>query len=136
MKTTHLIFWIVLILGVLFLINYSLNAVLTHQPEEGCPDIIEGNPNASLTIKYIYSPSCYYCQEEEPVLESLLAKYGDKFKIEYYNMQRCLDVTKYYGVKGTPYFVFNIEGDPEEIEHPGFLEQDVLEEVICEVDGC
>lgn len=136
MKTSHLIFWIVLVLGVLVVINYALNSVLTHQPENGCPDRVEGNPNASMTIKYIYAKGCYYCEEEEPILESLLDKYGDKFKIEYYNLHKCLSVTNYYGVKGTPYFVFSIEGDPEEIEHPGFLELDVLEGAVCEVEGC
>ena len=138
MKTSQLIIWIVLVLLILFAINFSLDKTIVNDPEQGCPGRVEGNVNASFTIKYIYSPSCHYCQEQSPILDSLVEKYGDNFKLEYYNIGECLEISDYYGVRATPYFIFHIdkEGEPDEIEHPGFIEQELLEGAVCEVTNC
>jgi len=96
-----------------------------------CPHKIEGNPNATLVIKYIDSPYCFWCMLEDKVLKKVVAKKGKSFKLERYDIRYCKDVVNKYGFSGTPAFVFSMENGTKEYTQAGFIKEDLFYQVIC-----
>lgn len=95
-----------------------------------CPNIIEGNLDADLKIKYFYSPFCPYCWKEEPILKEMLDKHGNAFSLERYDIRYCDKEVDKYKIMGTPAFVFSKNGEDKEFKQPGFISKKQLEKII------
>lgn len=100
-----------------------------------CPGERAGNPKADLTIKYFYSPVCFWCILEDQHLDELLKKEGQAFKLETYNREDCDDVMKEYKLSLTPGFVFSTKKDSKEYTVDGYISKENLIKVICDVTG-
>ena len=103
--------------------------------ESKCPDEQAGNPEANLTIKYFYSPICFWCILEDQHLDELLQKEGQAFKLEKYNRENCEDVMQKYKLSLTPGFVFSTKADSKEYTVDGYISKENLAKVICDVTG-
>ena len=103
--------------------------------ESKCPDEQAGNPEADLTIKYFYSPVCFWCILEDQHLDELLQKEGQAFKLEKYNRENCNDVMQKYKLSLTPGFVFSTKKDSKEYTVDGYISKENLAKVICDVTG-
>jgi len=101
--------------------------------ESKCPDEQAGNPEADLTIKYFYSPVCFWCILEDQHLDELLQKEGQAFKLEKYNRENCDDVMQKYKLSLTPGFVFSTKSDAKEYTVDGYISKENLAKVICDV---
>lgn len=100
-----------------------------------CPDEQSGNPDAALTIKYFYSPVCYWCLLEDQHFDDLLQKEGQAFKLEKYSRGKCGDVMRKYKLSLTPSFVFSSVNDTAEYTVDGYISKENLAKVICDVTG-
>ncbi len=128
----------ILLVAVLLVLFYLTTRYLSMSPEyedgperEVCPYKTEGNPNASFVIKYIDSPFCFWCMLEEGVLKKVVAKKGNSFRLERYDIRHCKDVVDKYGFSGTPAFVFSMENGTKEYTQSGFIKEDMFYLVIC-----
>lgn len=137
-STIHFILLIAAMIASLYIIiNY---VSLSPEYEDGpgrkvCPYKTEGNANASLVIKYIDSPYCFWCMIEDGVLKKVLAKKGDSFRLERYDIRYCKDIVNMYEFSGTPSFVFSMENGTKEYTQSGFIREDVFYMVICKATG-
>lgn len=130
-------FFSLLTLGAIIIILYLIISLKTGTVgNKECPDRIQGNPNATLLIKYFESPFCPYCWMEEPILKDLLKRRGNLFTLERYDIRYCHDETRKYRIAGTPSFVFSLKNETREYTHYGFIEKEKLENVICSVGEC
>lgn len=100
-----------------------------------CPGEQAGNPNANLTIKYFYSPVCFWCILEDQHFDELLQKEGQAFKLEKYNREDCDTVMQKYKLSLTPSFVFSTKNDSQEYTVDGYISKENLTKVICDVTG-
>lgn len=100
-----------------------------------CPYNTQGNNNSDFIIKYIGSPTCFWCMIEEPILDDLIEEKGNSFKLESYDIRYCNDLIKKYNIVGTPSFLFGIKGNSEEIPHIGFISKKNFNNIICEATG-
>lgn len=100
-----------------------------------CPDEQAGNLEAELTIKYFYSPACFWCILEDKHLDELLQKEGQAFKLEKYNRENCDDVMQKYKLSLTPGFVFSTKNDSKEYTVDGYISKENLIKIICDVTG-
>lgn len=103
--------------------------------ESKCPDEQAGNPEAELTIKYFYSPVCFWCILEDQHLDELLQKEGQAFKLEKYNRENCNDVMQKYKLSLIPGFVFSTKKDSKEYTVDGYISKENLAKIICDVTG-
>lgn len=103
--------------------------------ESKCPNEQSGNPKAELTIKYFYSPVCFWCILEDQHLDELLQKEGQAFKLEKYNREDCDTVMQKYKLSLTPSFVFSTKNDSQEYTVDGYISKENLAKVICDVTG-
>lgn len=102
-----------------------------------CPGEQAGNPTANLTIKYFYSPVCFWCILEDQHFDELLQKEGQAFKLEKYNREDCDIVMQKYKLSLTPSFVFSTKNDSQEYTVDGYISKENLAKVICDVtDYC
>lgn len=100
-----------------------------------CPSEQAGNPTANLTIKYFYSPVCFWCALEDQHFDDLLQKEGQAFKLEKYNRENCDNVMQKYKLSLTPGFVFSTKNDSQEYTVDGYISKENLIKVICDVAG-
>lgn len=100
-----------------------------------CPDAEGGLDNAFLQIKYFYSKFCPWCIKEEPILEKLVKNYGNLIHIEWYNVNDCSELVNRYRVSGVPTFVFSTYDNQTEYLHYGFVYEEDLVKLICDVTG-
>ena len=100
-----------------------------------CPSEQAGNPDANLTVKYFYSPVCFWCVLEDQNLSELLQKEGQAFKLEKYNRENCDSLMQKYKLSLTPGFVFSTKGDFQEYTVDGYISKENLIKVICDVTG-
>ncbi len=103
--------------------------------ESKCPDEQAGNPDADLTIKYFYSPVCFWCILEDQHLDELLQKEGQAFKLEKYTRESCNDIMQKYKLSLTPGFVFSTKKDSKEYTVDGYISKENLAKIICDVTG-
>jgi len=103
--------------------------------ETKCPDEQAGNPEAKLIIKYFYSPVCFWCILEDQHLDELLQKEGQAFKLEKYTRESCNDIMQKYKLSLTPGFVFSTKKDSKEYTVDGYISQENLAKIICDVTG-
>lgn len=103
--------------------------------ETKCPDEQAGNPEADLTIKYFYSPVCFWCILEDQHFDELLKKEGQAFKLEKYSRENCDDIMRKYKLSLTPGFVFSTKKDSKEYTIDGYISKENLTKVICDVTG-
>lgn len=103
--------------------------------ESKCPDEQAGNPETELTIKYFYSPVCFWCILEDQHLDELLQKEGQAFKLEKYNQENCYDIMQKYKLSLTPGFVFSSKTDSKEYTVDGYISKENLAKIICDVTG-
>lgn len=133
-STLHFILLIIAMVALLYIIF----TYLPMSPEYGdgvqrtvCPYKTEGNPNATLVIKYIDSPYCFWCMLEDRVLKKVLEKKGNSFRLDRYDIRYCKDVVNKYGFSGTPAFVFSMENGTKEYTQSGFIKEGLFYQVIC-----
>ena len=100
-----------------------------------CPGEQAGNPSANLTIKYFYSPVCFWCILEDQHFDELLKKEGQAFKLKKYNREDCDAVMQKYKLSLTPSFVFSTKNDSQEYTVDGYISKENLTKVICDVTG-
>jgi len=100
-----------------------------------CPDAEGGVKDALLQIKYFYSDFCPWCQREESVLQKIIKDYGDLVHIEWYGLSDCSELVKKYKVSGVPTFVFSTYYDKTEYSYYGFIYEEDLIKLICDVTG-
>lgn len=100
-----------------------------------CPGAQAGNPTANLTIKYFYSPVCFWCILEDQHFDELLQKEGQAFKLEKYNREDCDTVMQKYKLSLTPGFVFSTKNNSQEYTVDGYISKENLGKVICDVTG-
>ncbi len=124
---------ILLFLAILVLNSSRITAAI--EGRKACPDKVEGNLNASFVIKYFYSPYCFYCALEHPVLEDLVKAKGELFRLEWYNTLHCKNVSEYYKTSGTPAFAFVSSGSNATLVRNGYLEKAELTSIICRASG-
>ncbi|OGK23457.1 hypothetical protein A3A46_03375 [Candidatus Roizmanbacteria bacterium RIFCSPLOWO2_01_FULL_37_13] len=103
--------------------------------ESDCPDERSGNPDATLTIKYFYSPVCFWCILEDQHFDELLQKEGQAFKLEKYSREKCADIMQKHKLSLTPSFVFSSINDSQEYTVDGYISKENLVKVICDVTG-
>lgn len=103
--------------------------------ESSCPDERAGNPDATLTIKYFYSPVCFWCILEDQHFDELLQKEGQAFKLEKYSREKCSDIMRKHKLSLTPSFVFSSINEPQEYTVDGYISKENLAKVICDVTG-
>ncbi len=131
-----LIIILVATIVILYLL-FKVAPILDSQSEKinrmNCPYKVEGNLNATLVIKYIDSPYCFWCWIEEPILKKLVATKGNSFKLERYDIRYCTDIVRKYGFAGTPSFVFSFGDGIKEFIHSGFIDEQGLNRIICGV---
>lgn len=102
--------------------------------ENGCPEVVAGNKESVLKIKYFYSDFCGWCKKQEPILKELLEEKGNMFYLEFFNIDNCGKEFIDYGAIKVPTFVFK-SGNFEEIIHPSFIYKKDLENLICKANG-
>lgn len=100
-----------------------------------CPSEQSGNPDANLTIKYFYSPVCFWCILEDQHFGELLQTEGQAFKLEKYNRENCETVMQKYKLSLTPGFVFSTKNESQEYTVDGYISLENLTKVICDVTG-
>ena len=99
-----------------------------------CPDSFGGNEQSYLRIKYFYSDFCPWCKREEPILQKLVSEYGNLVYIEWININSCSEDVDKYKIGGVPTFVFSAS-DEKEYSHYGFIYENDLKKLICDVSG-
>jgi|SRR3989339_1054712 len=113
----------------------SFNFTTKIELQSSCPDSVGGNNESYLRIKYFYSDYCPWCRKEEPILQKLVMEHGDWFYLEWFNIGSCdKDVDK-YKVSGVPTFIFSTADEQKEYSHYGFIYENDLEKLICDVSG-
>ncbi len=100
-----------------------------------CPDSVGGNNDSYLKVKYFYSPFCPWCKREEPILQKLVREHGNLFYIEWFNINRCPEIADKYKVSGVPTSVFSTSDENKEYSHYGFIYENDLKKLICDVTG-
>ena len=121
--------WAGLIIVLIVLLNLRSGNIGSAE----CPDIIQGNQNANLKIKYFYTPFCPSCWRSEPFLNELVKKQGDLFSIEKYDIRYCTDITKEYKIYQMPSYVFILQNESEESVNYGFITKDKFEEILFDL---
>jgi len=109
-----------------------LGKVKTNEP---CPDAEGGLDTAVLQVKYFYSKFCAWCMKEEPILQRLVKEKGNFVNIKWYNVRSCPELTAKYKVSGVPTFVFSTFNNKTEYSHYGFIYEEDLKKMVCEVSG-
>src|SRR3989338_627677 len=100
-----------------------------------CPGEQAGNPAANLTIKYFYSPVCFWCILEDQHFAELLQKEGQAFLLEKFNRDICDKEMRKYKLSLAPSFVFSTKYDSQEYTVDGYISKENLAKVICDVTG-
>ena len=103
--------------------------------QSNCPDSAGGNNQSYLKIKYFYSDYCSWCKKEEPILQRIINEYGDLVYIEWFNIRSCPQEVNKYKVSGVPTFVFSTSDEKEEYSHYGYIYENDLKKLICDVTG-
>ncbi len=82
-----------------------------------CPYETAGNTSSEIRIIYLSSPYCTVCwQEELFVFPELFKELNSSFFMEKYDIRFCKNVSKEYGIYGTPGFVIsNLKAEKEYI---------------------
>ena len=102
---------------------------------KNCPYEVKGSDNPILTIQYVDSITCFWCWIEKPILDALVEEHNTVVRLESYDINQCSNLTEKHGFYGTPSFVFKMRGDPREMPHTGFIEEERLQKIVCEATG-
>ena len=118
-------------------INISKNLSSQGKIETGeeCPDAYGGFDESLLQVKYFYSRFCPWCIREEPILQRLVKDYGALIYIEWYNINDCQELVNKYKVGGVPTSVFSTYNNQTEYSHYGFIYEEDLMKLMCDVSG-
>ncbi len=119
------------------IINQSNSTSIEAKTETGesCPDAIAGVDTAFLQIKYFYSKYCPWCVKEEPILQELVKNHGNLVSIEWYDVNNCQELVNQYKIGGVPSFVFSTIDNGTEYSHYGFIPQEDIVKLTCDVNG-
>lgn len=98
-----------------------------------CPEVIQGNPSAELTIKYFFNSFCPSCWGQEAIVQDAINQYGDNIRLERYDHRHCMKEGNELGVRMVPGFVFQIN---DETERFGSLSYQEISEIICKKTEC
>ncbi len=109
---------------------------------QNCPHTIQGNPNATLVIKYFDNPYCPWCRKEEPILMKLEKEIGNLYRMERYDIRYCTKQVNQYKIAGTPTFIFigkgeGTNGSDMQLRRDGYQEESDVTDIICTMSkGC
>lgn len=98
-----------------------------------CPETIQGNPSAELTIKYFFNPFCPSCWKQEKIVQSTLKKYGGNIRLERYDYRYCSTVWNQLDLRHIPAFSFGFQNRTENF---GALSDEKLSGLICDGIKC
>ena len=102
---------------------------------ENCPDATGGLGDAFLRIKYFYSKYCPWCVKEEPILQDLVQNHGNLVSIGWYDINECPELVDKYKIGGVPSFVFSTIDNETEYSHYGFIPEEDIIKLTCDVNG-
>lgn len=97
-----------------------------------CPDLVRGNPESKIVVKYFYSPFCPACWKGEQALQVLIKKYPG-IRIESIDARYCTQEILDTGVRGSPAF-YAANGTSSKITYGFDLER--IEPGVCAIGGC
>ncbi len=98
-----------------------------------CPEIVQGNPNAELVMKYFFNPFCPSCWKQEKIVQSTLKKYGGNIRLERYDYRYCSTIWNQLGLRHIPAFSFEVANKTENF---GSLPDEKLSSIICDNVKC
>lgn len=125
----------IILIIVLAIITINAGAILNNDgyDKTKCPFVVFGNKESDLKIKYFETPYCFYCWLEKPILERLVQDKGDIFHLEKYDLRYCKEEANKYNIRGVPSFVFGINNQTKEYTTYGFIPEDKLNSIVCEL---
>ena len=104
----------------------------TKTPGQVLTDAKESGKKYKVTFIELGSVRCIPCQQMQPVMKSIEAKYGKDVKVDFHDVWT--DAGKPYGVKygidAIPTQVFLDETGKEYYRHVGFFPEEELEKVL------
>lgn len=128
-KIKSAIEWIIMALLVIILLLARNGTILKKE----CPEAIQGNPTAELTIKYFFNPFCPSCWNQEKIVQSALKEYGKSIRLERYDYRYCSIIGDQLGLMHMPAFSFETANKTNNF---GFLSDEELSSIICDEIKC
>jgi thioredoxin 1 len=94
---------------------------------EGTTPLSEALANGKPTIAEFGAATCVPCKAMKPVLEEIVAEYGDKLNLSFIDVRNHTNLTTKYKISLIPTQVFFDSGGQEVTRHVGFWpKEDVL----------
>lgn len=112
----------VITLLIIFLLLARNGSIL----EKDCPETIQGNPQAEITVRYFFNPFCPSCWKQEAIVQDALQE--KSIRLERYDNRYCKQKWKEFGLQTVPGFQFKFRN---ETENTGTLSK---EEFIAKLD--
>lgn len=117
------------IIVIIILFNVKDGSIGTKE----CPDIIQGNKEANIKVKYFYSPFCPYCWKSEPILRDAINSKGNMFSLEKYDVRYCDSEVIRYKVSGTPSYVFILKNESKEFVSYGYIPKEKFMDTLLQL---
>jgi len=93
----------------------------------GATPLEEALSNGKPTVAEFGAATCIPCKAMKPVLEEIVAEYGDKLNLSFIDVRNNTNLTAKYKISLIPTQVFFDSGGQEVTRHVGFwLKEDVL----------
>ena len=93
----------------------------------GATPLEEALSNGKPTVAEFGAATCIPCKAMKPVLEEIVAEYGDKLNLSFIDVRNNSNLTTKYKISLIPTQVFFDSGGQEVTRHVGFwLKEDVL----------
>lgn len=87
--------------------------------EKNCPETVQGNPQAEITVRYFFNPFCPSCWKQEAIVQDILR--GESLRLERYDYRYCKQEWTEFGLQTVPGFQFKFNNETENI---GFLSKE------------
>ena len=81
--------------------------------ERECPETIQGNPQAEITVRYFFNPFCPSCWRQEAIVQDVLLEQGRDVRLERYDYRYCNQEWKELGLRTVPGFQFEFSNETE-----------------------
>lgn len=79
--------------------------------EKDCPETVQGDPQAEITVRYFFNPFCPSCWKQEAIVQEALR--GESLRLERYNYRYCKQEWKEFGLRTVPGFQFKYNNETE-----------------------
>ncbi len=128
-KITGILEYILLAIFVIILLLARNGTIMKKE----CPEVVQGNPDAELTIKYFFNPFCPSCWKQEKIVHTALKKYGQNIRLERYDHRYCSTAWNQLGLMHIPSFSFELDNGTKNF---GSLSDEKLSGIICDNVKC